>query len=224
MYIPTEGEVLLSGKNINAYNRDEFYSLFSAVFQDIHLMASSVLENVSQQSPELTDRDKALRCLELTGLKPKVDSMTDKEDTVLVRVVHSDAVELSGGEKQKLAMARALYRDAPVLILDEPTAALDPIAENEVYQKYAELTENKTSIYISHRLASTRFCDRILLIDGSIIAEQGSHDELMALDGKYANMFNVQASYYQNVASDINDTSATSDLSDTPGYEGRSDQ
>ncbi|HAW71809.1 MAG TPA: ABC transporter ATP-binding protein, partial [Firmicutes bacterium] len=111
--------------------------------------------------------------------------------------VNDNAIELSGGEKQKLALARALYKDAPVIILDEPTAALDPIAESEVYQKYAELTDGKTSIYISHRLASTRFCDRIFFMDNHSIAEVGSHDELMRLGGRYAEMFEVQAHYYQ---------------------------
>jgi len=223
MYIPTEGEVLLSGNPVGEYNRDEYYTLFSAVFQDIHLMASGILENVSQQSPDNTDRKKALHCLKQTGLESKIDTLPAKEDTLLVRAVHTDAVELSGGEKQKLAMARALYKDAPVLILDEPTAALDPIAENEVYQKYAELTEGKTSIYISHRLASTRFCDRILLISNNEIAEQGSHDQLMAQGGIYANMFKVQASYYQDFLPDLSADTSSSDptnAADILGIEG----
>ena len=199
---PTEGEILLNGKPSGAYNRDEYFSLFSAVFQDIYLLSASIAENISQKPPRELDRARVKRCLELTGLKAKTDTLPDKEDTLLVRGVHPEATELSGGEKQKLAMARALYKDAPVLILDEPTAALDPLAENEVYRKYAELTGGKTSLYISHRLASTRFCDRILLIDGSVVAEQGSHDDLMALGGVYANMFSVQASYYQDHAPD----------------------
>ncbi|MCL1803062.1 MAG: ABC transporter ATP-binding protein [Eubacteriaceae bacterium] len=197
LYSPTEGEVLLNGNPVCAYNRDEYYTLFSAVFQDIHMLSASIAENISQKPLELTDREKVSRCLELSGLIAKTESLPEKERTLLVRAVHSSATELSGGERQKLAMARALYKDAPVIILDEPTAALDPIAENEVYQRYAELTEGKTSIYISHRLASTRFCDRILLLDGSVIAEEGTHDELMALGGVYAKMFEVQASYYQ---------------------------
>ena len=197
LFAPTEGEVLLNGLPVGAYNRDEYYSLISAVFQDIYLLSASIAENISQKPPGETDPERLQRCLGLSGLKAKTDALPDKEYTMLVRTVHPDATELSGGEKQKLAMARALYKDAPVLILDEPTAALDPLAENEVYQKYAELTEGKTSVYISHRLASTRFCDRILLIDGSVIAEQGTHDELMELGGVYANMFTVQASYYR---------------------------
>jgi len=198
LYLPTEGEVKLNGKPIIEYNRDEYYSLFAAVFQDIHFLATSISENISQQPIELTNKDKIKNCLKLSGLDSKTSTLTDKEETNLVRAVHPDAIELSGGEQQKLAMARALYKDAPILILDEPTAALDPLAENEVYQKYAELTEGKTSVFISHRLASTRFCDRILLLDGNMVAEQGSHDDLIERGGIYAHMFNVQASYYQS--------------------------
>ena len=196
LYSPSSGEVLLNGNPHKSYNRDEYYSLFSVVFQDIHMLSSSIAENISQQIPELTDREKVMRCLELTGLKEKIKSLQNKEDSLLVRAVHAEAVELSGGEKQRLAMARALYKDSPIIILDEPTAALDPLAENEVYRQYAELTKGKTSLYISHRLASTRFCDRILLIEGNEISEQGSHEELMALGGTYAHMFEIQSSYY----------------------------
>ena len=196
LYMPSRGEVLLNGLPAPAYNRDEYYSLFSVVFQDIHLLSASIAENISQKAQAFTDMEKVSRCLQITGLAEKTASLPDKENTLLVRAVNPDATELSGGEKQKLAMARALYKDAPVIVLDEPTAALDPIAENDVYRQYAELTEGRTSVYISHRLASTRFCDRILLIEDSALAEQGTHDELMALGGTYAHMFNVQASYY----------------------------
>lgn len=200
LYLPTEGEVRLNGQPVSAYNRDEYYRLFSPVFQDIHLMSGDIACNISQATPEETDLSKVRRCLKMTGLLEKVESLPDKEQTLLVRAVNPEATELSGGEKQKLAMARALYKDAPVIILDEPTAALDPIAENEVYQKYAELTKGKTSVYISHRLASTRFCDRIILLEGSRITEEGTHDELMRKGGAYAHMFEVQASYYQKEA------------------------
>jgi ABC-type multidrug transport system fused ATPase/permease subunit len=197
LYTPTEGEILYRGKPVSAYNRDEYYTQFSAVFQDIHLLPLSIAENIAQRPLSELDRDKISHCVDLTGLREKIDSLNEKEDTLLVRSVNPGATELSGGESQKLAMARALYKDALVVLLDEPTAALDPIAENEVYLKYAELTEGKTSVYISHRLASTRFCDRILLIDNNVIAEEGSHDELMRLGGTYAKMFEVQASYYR---------------------------
>jgi ABC-type multidrug transport system fused ATPase/permease subunit len=183
--------------DISKYNRDGYFSLFSTVFQDIHLLTCDIAGNISQAPPETTDYQKVEKCLRLSGLLDKVQSLPAREKALLVREVYDDAIELSGGEKQKLALARALYKDAPVIILDEPTAALDPIAESEVYQKYAELTKGKTSIYISHRLASTRFCDRIFFIDNHRIAEVGSHDELMRLGGKYAQMFEVQAQYYQ---------------------------
>ncbi len=202
LYLPTEGQVSYAGKPLVAYNRDELYTQFSPVFQDIHLLSTDISGNVSQQPPDLSDCAKVARCLEMAGLREKIDSLPEKEKTMLVRAVNANATELSGGEKQKLAMARALYKDAPVILLDEPTAALDPLAENEVYQKYAELTQGKTSVYISHRLASTRFCDRIILIDGAAeadsIAEMGTHEELMRLGGIYARMFETQASYYQS--------------------------
>jgi len=201
LYLPTQGQVSYGGRPLSAYNRDELFTQFSPVFQDIHLISTDIAGNVSQQPPDLTDDAKVARCLEMVGLRDKVNSLPEKEKTMLVRAVNADAIELSGGEKQKLVMARALYKDAPVILLDEPTAALDPLAENQVYQKYAELTQGKTSVYISHRLASTRFCDRIILIDGAAekdsIAEMGTHDELMRLGGIYAHMFETQASYYQ---------------------------
>lgn len=198
LYKPTCGEITLSGVDITRYNRDEYFSLFSTVFQDIHLFCCDIAGNISQQSPDQTDYEKVEKCLVMSGLMDKVRGLEKGESTLLVRRVHTDAIELSGGEKQKLALARALYKDAPVIILDEPTAALDPIAESEIYQQYAELTEGRTSIYISHRLASTRFCDRIVLIDGGGIAECGTHDELMRYGRKYAEMFNVQSHYYKD--------------------------
>ena len=196
LYHPTSGEVCLNDVPSMQYNRDEYFSMFSAVFQDIHLLAETIEINVSQSTQESTDSKKVEECLKLAGLYDKVQTLPNKEKTPLVRQINEDATEFSGGEKQKLAIARALYRDAPVIILDEPTAALDPIAESQVYEQYAQLMQGKTSMYISHRLASTRFCDRILLIDDGAIAEMGSHDELMALGGKYARMFGIQSQYY----------------------------
>jgi ABC-type multidrug transport system fused ATPase/permease subunit len=197
LYRPKTGRILLAGRDIAEYNRDEYFSLVTAVFQDIHLLAAPIVQNVSQQEAGNTDREKAAECLRLAGLEDKVNSLPGGMDTLLVRQVYDTAIELSGGEQQKLALARALYKDSPLIILDEPTAALDPIAENEMYRRYAELTRGKTSIYISHRLASTRFCDRILFLDKHGIAEEGTHEELMKKGGKYADMFSIQASYYK---------------------------
>jgi ATP-binding cassette subfamily B protein len=202
LYRPTTGWVLLEGRDLSEYNRDEYFSLVTAVFQDIHLLATSIAGNVSQQLPGNTSRDRVAECLRLAGLEDKIKTLPEGMDTLLVRQVHDTAIELSGGELQKLALARALYKDSPLIILDEPTAALDPIAENEMYQQYAKLTQGKTSIYISHRLASTRFCDRILFLDKHRIAEEGTHDELMKKGGRYAEMFSVQASYYQDKGED----------------------
>ncbi|MCL2867613.1 MAG: ABC transporter ATP-binding protein/permease, partial [Clostridia bacterium] len=198
--LPDTGEVLLNDRRMPDFNRDDYYRLFSPVFQEIHLMSSDISANISQVTPEETDAEKVARAIDLAGLRSKVNSLPNGEKTLLVRAIHADAIELSGGEKQKLALARALYKDAPILILDEPTAALDPIAENEIYKEYADLTRGKTSVYISHRLASTRFCDRIILLDGNVIAEQGTHDELIQMNGIYARMFSIQSSYYREEA------------------------
>ncbi|MDR1328420.1 MAG: ABC transporter ATP-binding protein/permease [Oscillospiraceae bacterium] len=202
LYRPTVGIVRLNGVNIAEFNRDEYYTLFSAVFQEINLMTTTISGNVSQSTPEETDPKRVEQCLKLSGFWDKVSSLPRGADTELVKEVEPTAIELSGGEKQKLALARAIYKDAPVIVLDEPTAALDPIAESETYQRYAELTAGKTSVYISHRLASTRFCDRIIMLSEQKIAETGTHDELLALGGKYAEMFNIQASYYRNTKSE----------------------
>ena len=137
------------------------------------------------------------RCLELADLNEKIDTLPQGADSLLIKSVHDEAVELSGGERQKLMLARALYKDSPILILDEPTAALDPIAESRLYERYNELSGGKTSVYISHRLASTRFCDRIVLISDKHIIEQGTHGQLMDLNGKYAELFEIQSKYYQ---------------------------
>ena len=141
-----------------------------------------------------------MRCIKQAGLYEKVMSLPEKEKTHLVRSLYDDAIELSGGQKQKMALAKALYKDAPILLLDEPTAALDPIAEQEMYLNYANFSQGKASVFISHRLASTRFCDRILLLEGGEIAETGTHGQLMELGGKYAELFELQSSYYNDKA------------------------
>jgi len=205
---PTTGRAMLAGRDICEYDRDEYFKLITAVFQDIYLLAESITENVSHSTHhkmDETDKKRAATCLEQAGLADKINSLPKGVDTLLVREVHENAIELSGGEKQKLALARALYKNSPVIILDEPTASLDAIAEDEIYQQYAAMTKGKTSIYISHRLASTRFCDRILFMNDKTITEEGSHDELMNLDGKYAEMYSIQASYYTNKGGVLNE-------------------
>ena len=195
-YYPSEGEIKLNGHAIADYNIEDYYSLFSAVFQDIYLLPVTIAEFVSSSEKEI-DRDRVMDVIRQAGLADKINSLPNGIDSRLMKGVFDDSIEMSGGEKQKLMLARALYKDAPVIVLDEPTAALDPIAENELYLKYNELTANKTSVYISHRLASTRFCDRIVYLENGEIVESGSHDELMKLGGKYAHMFELQSHYYK---------------------------
>lgn len=195
---PTEGEVLIDGHSPREYNRDELYSLFGLVPQDYHLLPHSIAWNVAcVDEPERIDREKLHRCLCRAGLEEKIGSLPLGADTLLNRQVNPGGIELSGGETQKLLLARLLYREPKCIILDEPTAALDPIAEDRMYRQYDEITNGATSVFISHRLASTRFCDRIFLLDGSRIAETGTHEELMAAGKKYRELFDVQSKYYK---------------------------
>ena len=193
---PTEGRILLDGKDIRDYNRRDYYKMFSAVFQEFSLLAGTIATNVAQDS-EGFDMERVKDCVEKAGLRKKIESLKDGYDTYLNRKVFEDAMLLSGGETQRLMLARALYKNAPFIVLDEPTAALDPIAESEMYQKYHEMTSGKSSIYISHRLASTRFCDRIIMIADGGIGEEGTHEELLKAGGKYAELFEVQSKYYK---------------------------
>ncbi|WMJ85527.1 ABC transporter ATP-binding protein [Anaerocolumna sp. MB42-C2] len=196
-YQASDGEILINGYNINAFKRTDLYSLFSAVFQDICILPITVGENISFKKTDKETEEKILQCLEVAGLKDEIEKYSKKLNTSMLKVINDDGIILSGGQQQKLLLARALYKNAPILILDEPTAALDPIAESEVYEKFNELTENKTAIYISHRLASTRFCDRILMLKDGKITESGEHDQLISKNGDYAYMFEVQSHYYK---------------------------
>lgn len=197
LYDPTEGEILISGNNIKEFNRQDIYKHFSAVFQEFSIIAGSIYENIGQTEAKNVDLQLADSFIKQAGLSERVDRFPDKAYTNLIKDVYKDAVELSGGELQRLVLARALYKDSPILVLDEPTSALDPIVENEIYLHYNQMTENKTSIFISHRLASTRFCDRIIFIGKGKILEEGNHEELMMKDGEYANLFNIQSRYYR---------------------------
>lgn len=193
---PTDGRVLLNGEDIRKYNRRDYYTLFSAVFQDFSVLDTSIAENVAQKVKDI-DRELVWDCLRKAGLEEKVKSLPEGLDNHIGHEVFEDGVELSGGELQRLMLARALYKNAPMLILDEPTAALDPIAENDIYQKYAGMTKGRSSVFISHRLASTRFCDRILYMEKGSIREEGTHEELLKLGGGYAGIFEIQSRYYQ---------------------------
>ena len=196
LYDPTEGRVTYNGVDIRTLNRREYYTRFTAIFQDLTVLPGSLATNIAVSETDI-DMEKVRRCAAQAGLAKKFASLPDGYETHLDRSVFEDAVDLSGGEHQRLILARALYKDAPILLLDEPTAALDPLAESDIYQKYGEMTAGKSSVYISHRLASTRFCDRIILIADNVIAEEGTHAELLRKGGRYAELFEVQSRYYK---------------------------
>lgn len=202
LYYPTDGDVMINGTSVKDINIDEYYMLFSVVFQDLHLMPITIAQFVSGNGVNI-DRQRVISCLEQAGLYDRIKSCLRGIDTTFYRDLYEDdpGMELSGGEKQKLLLARALYKDAPIIILDEPTAALDPIAESEIYQKFNEFTKSKTAVFISHRLASTRFCDRIFLMENGQIIECGSHEQLMEKKGKYYEMFEIQSHYYKEEVS-----------------------
>lgn len=198
LLLPDEGEILLDGHPMMEYNRDEMYSLFGVVPQNYNLLPLSIARNITAvSSDDDINYEKLYQCINLAGFGDKVETLERGVHTPLNRRMNPDGIELSGGEAQKLLLARLLYRSPLCIILDEPTAALDPIAEDHIYRKYNEVASNATSVFISHRLASTRFCDRIFLLDGADLIERGTHEELMQLNGKYRELFDVQAKYYR---------------------------
>ncbi len=196
LYDPTEGIILADGRDIRDYDYDEYLRLFSPVFQDFRLFPNTIRENIGFDEPD--NEDKVVTALKKAHIWERVQQLPRGMDTYLHKDFE-DGVEMSGGEMQKLAIARAFYKDAPVVILDEPTAALDPLAEQEIYRQFNDLALNKTALYISHRMSSSRFCDHVVVFDGGQIAEYGTHTELMKQDGLYAEMYRKQAQYYVDV-------------------------
>lgn len=198
LYDVSEGVILLNGVDIRRFRRKEYFTLFAPAFQDVEIFAYPISENVSMKPPKETDCALARKYLEQAGLVDKLEELKDGVHTELLKVLHEDGVDLSGGEKQKLALARALYKEAPIVVLDEPTSALDALAEYRLYKSFDEIIGKKSALYISHRLSSTRFCDNIaMFVDGEMV-EYGTHDALLAKQGAYAEMFAIQAQYYKD--------------------------
>ena len=196
LYDPSEGEILLNGIDIRKYNYQEYLRLLSVVFQDFHLYAFQLGQNVAASSQ--VDEERAELALKKSGFKTRLTTLQNGLNTYLYKNYDESGIEFSGGEAQKTAMARALYKDAPIVILDEPTAALDPISESEIYESFSEVVGNRTAIYISHRLSSCRFCDRIAVFDQGELVQLGNHDDLIqVMDGKYSELWQAQAQYYQ---------------------------
>ncbi len=194
---PTEGQVCYDGVDLREYNRVEFYKLFSAVFQQFSILPVTIEELVSERPAEATDPVRVQSCLTTAGLWDQIEQLPGGVKSHFGKTIYDDGIAFSGGEIQKLLFARALYKNAPVMLLDEPTAALDPIAEHTLYENYNQISAGKTSLFISHRLASTRFCDRILLMENGTVCEEGTHAELLALNGTYCTLFELQANYYR---------------------------
>lgn len=198
LYDPTEGEILLNGIDIRKYDYDEYIRLFSIVFQDYKIFSFSVAENVA--AGPTFDKDRVIKSLQEAGIYERVLNMKNGIDSRLLKDQQDgdeEGIEISGGEKQKIALARALYRDAPLVILDEPTSALDPIAEQDIYMRFNEMVADKTAVFISHRMSSCRFCDEIVVFDAGQIVQNGTHDSLVAdVGGIYHRMWEAQAQYY----------------------------
>ena len=199
LFTPTEGNIYINGVEIRQIKKAELYKLYSAVFQDFNILAFTIRENVGCMS-ENVDDGRVISALEKVGLWKKIQGTPKGLDQMMLKVIDEDGTDFSGGERQKLSIARGLYKGAPMVIMDEPTAALDALAEAEIYENFSSLVEGKTAVYISHRLASTRFCDKIALFDADGLAEYGNHEELMEQKGKYYDMFVIQGKYYQEEA------------------------
>lgn len=200
LFTPTKGRILVNGIDIKDYSKQSYYKMFSTVFQDFDIYACTILENVIGTDTSLEAKKYGMECLRRVGLEDKILSLPDKYDTPMLKVLDEHGIDLSGGQRQKLAIARALYKNGNVIILDEPTSALDALAEAEIYQSFNDLVENKTAIYISHRLSSTKFCDKIAFFTKDGLTEYGTHEELMRNQAGYYHMFVIQGKYYQKEA------------------------
>ncbi len=198
-YFPTEGDIFINGINTKDLNIKSYQKSIAVVFQDVNLYAATILENITGQDPTEEERLRALDSLKQAGLLDKVEGYMKQEHQYLLKVIETDGVDFSGGEAQKLSIARAIYKEnTKLIILDEPTAALDAIAEKRIYEQFNDMVQNQTAIMISHRLASTKFCDKIIFLENGVILEEGSHDDLMSMnEGKYKDMFTTQGKYYQ---------------------------
>ena len=196
-YHPTEGEILINGVNIETIDRNSLAKLIAPVFQDTNHYAISVKENIAMSKTAGIDDKKIKNAINLTDLKEKIDKLPYGVDTIITRELEDNGIELSGGENQKLSIARAVYKNSPLIILDEPTSALDPLAEYNLYNNFNNIIKDHSAIFISHRLSSTRFCDRIFFLEEGELKEVGTHSELMSYDSKYKKLFDMQAEYYK---------------------------
>lgn len=203
LYKPTEGKIYLGGIDISTYKREDYFKVFSVVFQDFQVLALSIAENISCCIKEKIDYDRVNKCIELSGLRDRVEALKDGVNTNMLKELDDEGIVFSGGQTQKLMLARCLYKESPMIILDEPTSALDALAESEIYEKYNSLISGKTSVFISHRLSSTKFCDRIIMLNNGKIIEEGTHDQLLEKKGEYSKMFNIQSSYYEEEVSEV---------------------
>ena len=195
LYDPTEGYITLNGIDITKYDYEDYLALFAVVFQDFRLFSFTLGENVACEKDY--DKSKVLQCLDTAGLEERLKQIDRNLDAVIYKDFDDDGIEISGGEAQKIAIARALYKDAPFVILDEPTASLDPLAEYEIYSRFNNMVKDKTAVYISHRLSSCRFCDKIAVFHEGKMIQFGSHEKLLEnKDGKYYELWNAQAQYY----------------------------
>ena len=197
LYRPTSGKILVNNRDIVKMNLTEYQTLISVLFQDVNPLAFTIERNIAGCKAEDINPARVIESLKKAGLWEKVEGLEEREKTYITQTLNDKGIQLSGGESQKLLLARAIYKDGPILILDEPTSALDPIAESNMYQEYNEMTQEKTSIFISHRLASTKFCDRILFLENGSIVEEGPHEQLIHKNGKYKEIFDIQSHYYQ---------------------------